>query len=185
MANLKIKTPPKNTVFVRYFFLSFCLLIMCGASAQKKILPTNSFLIEGAVNKPIKVSIKDLATYPEVYIDSMPITNHLRQWRHTLLNVKCVSLKSILDKVIIDASSPKDLSRYYLEFIASDNYTIVFSWNEIFNSPTGKHIFLLMEKDARKINEQSDRISMIVSTDFATGRRYLKGLKYIIIKKAD
>lgn len=170
---------------MKYIFSSLFLLIWCAASAQMKIPTTDSFIIKGTVKQSLEVTTQELEAYPEVHIDSIVITNQLRRPLHTLMNIAGVSLKKILDNITIDNPSPKDLSSYYFEFVASDNYTIVFSWNEIFNTPTGEHIFIIMEKDGKKIKEQSDRISMLVATDFATGRRYLKGLKYIIIKKAD
>jgi hypothetical protein len=49
--------------------------------------------------------------------------------------VKGVLLKDILEKSEIDAETLKCLVNIILFAIASDNYKVVFSWNEIFNRP--------------------------------------------------
>ena len=102
--------------------------------AQKTIPTTENFSIEGKVKKEMTVSLADLSSYKSYSIDSIVITNHLGERRSTLKNVKGVLLKDILDKVEIDAETPKVLSEYYFVCIASDNYKVVFSWNEIFNN---------------------------------------------------
>lgn len=84
--------------------------------------------------------LADLSAYKSHAIDSIVITNHLGERRSSLKKVKAVLLKDILDKVEIDAENHKLLSEYYLVCIASDNYKVVFSWNEIFNSDVGKSV---------------------------------------------
>lgn len=148
-----------------------------------RIPATNFFEVKGAVKQNMLVSLKDLSNYYSVYMDSVVISNHLQQRLHSVNHIKAVVLKDILKKVEFDVESPKSLSKYYLKFIASDGYVILFSWNEVFNSPTGNNTFLIVEKEGKPLQLQKDRISMIVTTDFAKGRRYLKGLKYIIIGK--
>jgi len=86
-----------------------------------------------------------------------------------------------LEKAGIDVSSPKLLSEFYFTFIASGNYKVVFSWNEIFNSANGDQVMILTESNGQKGDQMEDRIALLSSSDRATGRRYVKGLQKIVI----
>ena len=97
--------------------------------------------------------------------------------------VRAVLLKDILDKVEIDAESPKVFSEYYLTCIASDNYKVVFSWNELFNSPAGKSVYIITSQDDKPASGLDDRIALVSPKDQMTGRRYVKGLQRIVVER--
>ena len=162
-------------VFVVSFF---------SASAQKENIPTTeNFTIEGKVKKSLTVSLADLSAYKSHSIDSIVITNHLGERRSSLKKVKAVLLKDILDKVEIDAENHKVLSEYYLVCVASDNYKVVFSWNEIFNSDVGKSVYIITGQDGNWAYVLYNRIALVSSKDQMTGRRYVKGLQKIVIER--
>src|SRR5215204_2000209 len=155
-----------------------------SASAQKENIPiTENFSIEGKVKKSLTVSLADLSSYKSYSIDSIVITNHLGERKSSLKKVKAVLLKDILDKVEIDAENHKVLNEYYLVCIASDNYKVVFSWNEIFNSDTGKSVYIITGQDGNWAYVLDNRIALVSSKDQMTGRRYVKGLQKIVIER--
>ena len=94
-------------------------------------------------------------------------------------------MKDILNKVEIDSETPKLLSEYYFVCIASDNYKVVFSWNEIFNSATGKSVYIITSQDGKPASQLDNRIALISPKDQITGRRYVKGLQKIVIRRAE
>jgi len=155
-----------------------------SASAQKENIPTTeNFSIEGNVKKSLSLSLADLSSYKSYSIDSIIITNHLGERRSSLKKVKAVLLKDILDKVEIDAENHKVLSEYYFVCIASDNYKAVFSWNEIFNSDTGKSVYVITAQDGKPATGLDNRIALVSPKDQMTGRRYVKGLQKIVIER--
>jgi hypothetical protein len=162
------------------------VLVFAGFSllAQKEnIPPTEIFTIEGKVKKPVTISLADLSSYKSYSIDSIVITNHLGERKNSLKKIKAILLKDILDKIEIDSESPKVLSEYYLVCIASDNYKVVFSWNEIFNSATGKSVYIITGQDGEPASTLDNRIALISPKDQMTGRRYVKGLQKIVIER--
>lgn len=163
--------------------LLFFVAISSYVLAQKPIPTTESFTIEGKVKKEMTVSLADLSSYKTYSIDSIVITNHLGERRSSLKNVKGVLLKDILGKVEIDAETPKVLSEYYFVCIASDNYKVVFSWNEIFNSNTGKTVYILTGHDGKPASALDNRIALVSPKDEMTGRRYVKGLQKIVVER--
>ena len=155
-----------------------------SASAQKENIPTTeSFSIEGKIKKSLAVSLADLTSYESYFIDSIVITNHLGEKRSTLKNVNGVLLKDILNKVEIDAETPKVLNEYYFVCIAADNYKVVFSWNEIFNNMTGNSVYILTGHDGKPASALENRIALVSPKDEMTGRRYVKGLQKIVVER--
>ena len=166
---------------ILFLVLAFTIF---SASAQKENIPTTeSFSIEGKVKNSRVVSLADLSSYKSYSIDSIVITNHLGERRSSLKKVKAVLLKDILDKAEIDAENHKVLSEYYFVCIASDNYKVVFSWNEIFNSDTGNSVYIITGQDGKPATALDNRIALVSPKDQMTGRRYVKGLQKIVIER--
>jgi len=168
---------------MKYIFCVLILSVGLWGFGQNTIPPTDIFSIEGKVKNGRTVSLRDLSSYQSYTIDSIVITNHLGERRSSLKAVKGVLLKDIFNKIEIDAESPKVLSEYYIVCIASDNYKVVFSWNELFNTSTGKSVYIITGYDGKPAAETDTRIALISPNDQMTGRRYVKGLQRIIVER--
>ena len=99
--------------------------------------------------------------------------------------MKGIPLIAILNQMELADSKPKSASAIYLVFTASDNYKVVFSWNEIFNTDIGSSIYLITEKDGKSLRALDDRITVISLKDIRSGRRYVKGLAKIMVMKVE
>ncbi|WP_134087864.1 hypothetical protein [Olivibacter sp. XZL3] len=75
--------------------------------------------------------------------------------------------------------SPKVLSEYYIVCIAKDGYKVVFSWNELFNTPIGDSVLVVTNINEATNGEQEDDLALLSPKDMATGRRYVKQLQTI------
>lgn len=170
---------------MKYLLLILLTGFTAELYAQHDIKPTEQFTIEGLVKTPFTFHLKDAAGYSSKKLDSVVITNHLKQPRGSIKNLRAILLKDILAKVELSESQPKLLSEFYLVCTASDNYKVVFSWNEIFNTATGNSVYIITEKDGKKGEEVPDRIVLLSPGDEATGRRFVKGLQKIIVKRAE
>jgi hypothetical protein len=159
-------------------------IVISTCHGQAKITPTDELIISGQIQNEIKYTLTDLAKLEPFPIGDVAITNHLGEIKGTASNLSGIPIKALLDKIRFTDQNPKELSAYYFVFVASDNYKVVYSWNEIFNTPTGDNIFLVVSKDGKKLAKMDDRILILTKSDFKTGRRYIKGLSRIIIQKA-
>ena len=168
---------------MKYIFGFLFWGIGFGCFAQHHIPPTDNFRVEGKVKQGMTVSLQDLSSYQSYTIDSIVITSHLGERKDILKAVKGVLLKDILNKVEIEAESPKVLSEYYLVCVASDNYKVVFSWNEIFNTDTGKSVYIITGQDGKPASAWETRTALISPKDQMTGRRYVMGLQKIIVER--
>jgi len=162
------------------FFVGMATFV-CGQENDK---PTSSFTISGEVKTPLTIQLNDLKKWTAAPIPDMIITNHLGEKKSEAKGMKGVLLKDILGTVEIKAESPRVLSEYYFVCKANDGYTVVYSWNELFNTATGDATYIVTEKDGQPAATRNDTFLMVSAKDFKTGRRHLKSLMSIEVKRA-
>ncbi len=164
--------------------LAYLTFMVAGFSALAQDKTTASFIISGDVKVPVTVSIEDILKQKEISIGDVTITNHLGEKKSESHGLKGVLLKDVLQLAEIKNEVPRLLSEYYFVCKASDKYTVVYSWNELYNSPTGDSAFIITEKNGKRIKDMDDSILMLSTKDFKTGRRHVKSLSSIEVKRA-
>jgi hypothetical protein len=145
----------------------------------------NTLTIEGRIKTRKVYSPGELKKLPMVQVDSLQIYNHTMVLHGVTRNIKGVLLKDVLQGVEFDAETPKLLSEYYIVCSAADNYKAVFSWNEIFNSPTGDKVMIALEKDGQPATTHKEGLVLVTPTDRATGRRFVKECNRITIQRVN
>ncbi len=166
--------------YITIFFLFIAFVV----SAQKEMKPTTSFTLSGKVKATVIVSLAELKKLKQHDIGDVVITNHLGEPRNTAKGLKGVLLKDVLALAEIDAENPKVLSEYYFVCKANDNYTVVYSWNELYNTAVGDSSYIVLEKEGQSADKMNDSILMISPKDQKTGRRHVKALAAIEVKRA-
>ncbi len=182
---------PANRIFTldfstlcRCILLHACILLtVVNVRAQKTIRPTESISISGEIKKERTYTIADLLSLPALQLKDLVIYNHKGEIKDTLTGLMGIPLKSLFVASDFNVEQPKDLNEFYLVCIASDNYKVVFSWNEIFNSMTGDHVFLISHVKGQNMEQMPQRIACITTGDAISGRRYIKGLTRIEVKR--
>lgn len=148
--------------------------ILCYSQKQTK--PSDEFVIEGRVKQTIRITLADILKEKSQKIPDIVITNHLGEKKSDAKGLSGVLLKDLLSRVELDAENPKILSEFFFVVVATDGYKVVYSWNELFNSDTGNHVFVITEKNGRSMAENEDRILIMCTSDRMTGRRNVKGV---------
>ena len=169
----------------RFLFIGLLLPVTWLHAQDTTTSVTNKVSVEGKVKKPYSFTFDDTRRYVSIAIDSVTILDHRFEKREVLHAIKGVLLKDVVEKAEIDAAGQKQLSGYYIECIARDNYKVVFSWNELFNTGIGYNVLIITEKDGLKGMEMPERICLLSSTDHATGRRYIKALEKIVVRQVE
>ncbi len=159
------------------------LLVATIAQAQYATPSSNGFAVQGEVNRKILLRIEDLKKMHAVEIGDYEVRSHTGELKFTATEMKGVLLKKILDSAGVKELLPRDLSSYYYVFTAADGYKVVFSWNEIYNTDIGKQLFVVTSMQGKDITNMSQSI-LIVSLGDENGRRFMKGLATIDVKKA-
>lgn len=160
------------------------ILLLPAVVSVGQITPTNEILITGEIEHELTITLSDLDKFEKHAIPDIEITNHLGEKKGTAKNLKGILMKDILSAVQFKTDNPKLLSEFYLVFLASDGYKVVYSWNEIFNSPTGSGVYLITEKEGKTIGQMDQRMLTMTISDHNTGRRNIKALSKIIARRA-
>lgn len=170
---------------MRIIILVTAILTALSVTAQRAIVPTDSLIIQGKIKNQKIFTLPGLDTFPRTIIKDQIIYNQRGEEKGTLKNMRGVSLKTILSSIEFEYDKPKELNEFYFVFIASDGYKVVFSWNEIYNTEAGNNFFIVTEMEGKKLKEMEQRIIFISAADLKAGRRYIKGLERIDIKRVD
>jgi len=144
---------------------------------------TQSVSVSGAVRHRLTLKVSDLKALPAVTVRDIPVTNHHGVTVRRLKNVRGVRLKDILDKAGLAAPDPNDLKKMVVIASASDDYRVVFSCQEILNSPLGESIIVFYEVDGKPLGKDSGLFGLISARDTRTGPRHVKWLKDISVIK--
>lgn len=128
---------------------------------------TTELTVTGAVAHPLKLGVSDLRQFPLELQD----------------NRNGVTLRALLDRAQVISKNHNDVKKMVIIASASDGYTVVFSWSEIFNTPIGEEVLVFFEKDGKPLADDEGRIAMISTKDLRTGPRHVRWLKSIEIKK--
>jgi len=159
------------------------LLTTGWAKAQEATQSTTSFQITGKVQNALTLQFADLQQFPVQKIGKVKIASHNGEARGGFQNLKGVLLKNVLEKAGIQSENPKVLSEYYIVCEAADGYKNVYSWNELFNTEVGNNVFIVTEENGKSFAGAEKGIMLIAPKDFRTGRRNLKGLSKIEVKR--
>lgn len=169
----------------RYAFLLLGFLCCASAFGQREPTPSEQFTITGLVKRPDTVTIADLKKYAPEHIGDIKITNHRGEYKKTYQGLKGIPVKLLLDSILVQPEKPKEMSMYYFVFRATDGYCNVYSWNELFNTDIGNHVFIITNYENRSIDAMPERILTLSAGDVNTGRRLLKSLASIEVRKVE
>ena len=160
-------------------------LVSSSLQAQRTVTPSEVLKIEGKIKAEKTFSITELDTFPKIAIADQTLYNHKGEVKSTVKNMKGVLLKTVLASIQFDYDKPKELNEFYFFFVATDGYKVVFSWNEIYNTEAGNNFYIVTEMDGKKIKDMEQRILFISTADLKSGRRYIKALEKIQVKRVE
>lgn len=161
------------------------LLLSLNVAAQHTIEATRQFTVSGAIEQNITVTIADIRRHAAISLGEVVIKNHKGEEKKVAKAVKGVLLTDVLTGVKIKVDKPKQYSELVVLLIASDGYKNVYSWNELFNTEVGKHVYVITEMDGKTIDDMPDAIIAVSTQDINAGARYFKGLQKIEIKRVE
>jgi len=166
----------------KLFFLF--LLASTSVFAQQTTHQTHQFTITGKVKAESVITMDSLNSFPLKTIGDIKVTDHTGAFKHQDDQLKGVLLKDILNHSQW-LLTPHLFSSMYFTCVGADGYKVVYSWNELFNTPIGDNVYIIMEKNGIKADKLDSSIQMASMLDFKTGRRYLHNLDKIVVSIAE
>ena len=164
---------------MKNLLLSILLFGFITAKAQSI---SETFLISGLIENPLTLKINDLQQMKIIEGTDFKVISTSGEIRKEFKTYKAVLLKDLLEKAKIDLQNPKDKGKLYFVASATDGYTAIFSYHEIFNNLTGDKVFVVFEVNGKPIDKDGMFV-LISATDKITGARHVKWLSNIEVKK--
>lgn len=170
-----------NRIFLSVLFFS----IVISSYAQETFKATSSITVSGRLKSPKTFSWAEIRNFKVYSIGDVAITNHKGEAKGTAKDLSGILLRDLLQGIALDAENPKVLSEYYFTCQATDGYKVVYSWNELFNTAIGNSVYIVVSKDNQPADTLNESILMISTQDVHTGRRYVKNLQSIMVRRTE
>ena len=164
---------------MKNLIISILLLGFITAKAQST---SETLAIAGLVESPLSLKISDLQQMKVVEGTNFKVVSTSGEIRKEFKTYKAVLLKDLLDKAKISLQNPKEKGKLYFVASATDGYTAIFSYHEIFNNLTGDNVLVVFEVNGKPIDKDGAFI-LISATDKITGARHIKWLSTVEVKK--
>jgi hypothetical protein len=146
--------------------------------------PTNELKVTGKVKKEKTFTLNDIRTRKILDLGDLNTSCSTKK-KEDSKGVKAILIKELLDSVRFQYASPRELNQFYFRFEASDGYTLVYSFNEIYNTETGNHLYIVTEKDGKTMEQMDNRILILTTSDLKSGNRNMRNLARIVVCKAE
>jgi DMSO/TMAO reductase YedYZ molybdopterin-dependent catalytic subunit len=139
--------------------------------------------VSGSVKQVLQLGVADLKRFPPQLIKDLSMTCLSGADMGKTGKLRGALLRDILNKAQLDAPGHNDVKRMVVIATATDGYTVVFSWAEVFNNTVGDGIVVYYEKDGQALGNDEGHIAMVSTSDTRTGPRHVKWLRSLEIRK--
>jgi len=173
---------------VRLLLLAACVAAAPAAIAEHK--PANpaqyvsaQLTVSGAVEQPFTVRVEDLKKFPAAQIVELVRPSRAGVPGDKEQKLTGIRLRDLLDRVKVKTSAHNDLKKMVVIAGATDGYKVVFSWQEIYNSPLAEGMLVYFAKDGAPLGADEGQIALVSLKDTNTGPRHVKWLRDLEVKK--
>ncbi|MBU4261667.1 MAG: molybdopterin-dependent oxidoreductase [Proteobacteria bacterium] len=135
----------------------------------------------GRVTTPLILNIEQLRAMDPAETDDLPMICGNGDPKGCIGHCRGVLLSDIINRADILITGHNDTRKMFIVASSDDGYKVVFSWQEIFNTPTGEGIMVLLEKNGRSLYEEHGAVDLVSARDYLTGPRYVRQLRIIEI----
>lgn len=139
------------------------------------------FRVVGRVSEEREYSLRELLEMDKIETGDMLMACGSGEPKGRLGACTGVLLTDIINGSDVITTAHNDTKKMYVVVSATDGYSTVFSWQELFNTTVGEGVMAILEKEGEKIYENHGRVDLFSAKDFLTGSRYVKQVATIKI----
>lgn len=137
--------------------------------------------VQGRVAEPTRFSLAELKAMDCEVFEDLFLVCGTGEPRAVIPNCRGVLLEKVIQRSNVDKGGHNDTKRMFISVTAGDGYTVVFSWQEIFNTSIGGGVALLVEMNGRALDADRDRIDLVSAQDYFAGSRYVRDVRTISV----
>ncbi|MEJ2661730.1 MAG: hypothetical protein P8Z73_13545 [Desulfobacteraceae bacterium] len=147
--------------------------------SQDGVEESKAIQIVGRVRQPLVVHAQELSQMASEELNELPIFCGTGDPKGSISSCRGVLLENVISMAEVIKEEHNDTKKMFIVVSAEDGHKIVFSWQEIFNTPIGGGVMILIEKNGRSLCEKDGDLELISAEDYYTGSRYVKKLRKI------
>ncbi|MSM39895.1 MAG: molybdopterin-dependent oxidoreductase [Geobacter sp.] len=140
---------------------------------------TRELEITGRVLNPLKLGCAELRTLQQQRIEGLTILCGSGKVKERVASYQGVLLRDLLDLAEVELTEHDTPNHTYVVASGSDGYFVLFSWHELFNSPLGDGVLVIIEKNDAPLNGDEGEIGLVSAGDQRPGPRHMRYLKRI------
>ena len=145
---------------------------------------SKSIRIVGRVKQPLVLHAEELCAMATEELKDLPIYCGTGNPKGSISSCRGVLLENVIGMAEVIKAEHNDTKKMYIVASAEDGHKVVFSWQEIFNTPIGGGVMILTERNGRSLCEADGDLALVSAEDYYTGARYVRGLRKIEIMLA-
>lgn len=140
-----------------------------------------SLRIVGRVTNPLSIPIDTLHAMDCLELGDLPMICGSGEPKGRIGACRGVLLAELINQAEVVVKEHNDTKKMFVVATSDDGYKAVFSWQEIFNSPNGDGILVVLEKDGHPLYGGCGGVDLLSAHDHLTGPRYVRQLKTVEI----
>ncbi len=146
---------------------------------QGKFHEPYTLQVTGRVRQPLVLGMEEIRRMNTEEMEDLPIICGSGTPKGRIAKCRGVLLEEVIRKADVLREEHNDTKKMYIVASSGDGFKVVFSWQEIFNTPIGGGVMILIEKDGQILCTDEQRPDLISAEDYYTGSRYVRGLEKI------
>jgi DMSO/TMAO reductase YedYZ molybdopterin-dependent catalytic subunit len=173
---------------IKLIFIAPLFLITCYVSHAQIKTDSNfvigSVSVSGKIKHPMVLTVESLKNMKVFNGNGAKIMCNSGEHKKTMKTFKAVLLRDVLDSASIIMDRKKDRGKFIIVVTASDQYTVVFSYNELYYGKAGNNIYVVFEENGKPLTQEGE-IIVFCSSDIVSGPRHVKWVKSIEVKEIE
>lgn len=141
--------------------------------------------VSGRVKQPLVLSRQELCRMEAEELTDVPIICGTGTPKGRIGRCRGVLLENVIRMVEVLTEEENDTKKMFVVASADDGFKVVFSWQEIFNTPIGGGIMILIERDGRSLCEEPGCLELLSAEDYFTGSRHVRGVTNIEVVRVE
>lgn len=140
---------------------------------------SSAFKIDGYVDNPRTFTAEELRQRPQVVIRGVDILCGSGKLKEEGLTYTGVLLRDLLQESKMRLEEHEVPNRTYIVASGTDGYRALYSWHEIFNSPQGEGLVVVLTKNGQVLGEKEGELCLVSTQDERPGPRRIRYLSRV------
>lgn len=175
----------RSRPFLAALLLALSASVVLAQAVDPARYVTTMVAIGGNVERKLTLTVDDLKRLPvQQIVERRNVSGTSGAATESTRRLTGVLLRDVLDAAGLIERQRSDLRHSYIVALASDGYSVVFSWGELYNAAVGDGALVVYEQEGAPLSDSEGKIALVSVNDKRPGPRHVKWLTRIDVRVA-